>query len=57
MLSVSVDGSSGSVTNGTLTVLVSADEKSRNPARASGITVTEVVEATEGDQRRRAGGR
>ena len=43
MLSVSVDGSSGNATNGTLTVLVSADEKSRNPSRTSGITVTEVV--------------
>jgi hypothetical protein len=42
-LSVSVDGSSGNATNGTLTVLVSADEKSRNPSRTSGITVTEVV--------------
>ena len=48
MLTVSVDGSAGSVTNGTLTVLVSADEKSRNPSRTSGITVVEIVDG-EGD--------
>ena len=45
MLSVSVDGSAG-----TVTVLVSADEKSRSPSRGSGITVRNVVENDDGDQ-------
>ena len=48
-LTISVDGSSGSATNGTLTVLLSSDEKARNPSRNKGITVTEVVEADSGD--------
>ena len=41
-LTVSVDGSAGTVTNDTLTVLVSADEKSRNPSLTSGITVSTI---------------
>jgi hypothetical protein len=44
-LSVSVDGSAG-----TVTVLVSTDEKSRNPSRGSGVTVRNVVENDDGDQ-------
>ena len=47
-VTVSVDGSAGTVTNGTLTVLANADEKSRNPSRSSGITVVEIVDG-EGD--------
>ena len=42
ILSVSVDGSADTVTNDTLTVLVSADEKSRNPTRTNGITVSAI---------------
>ena len=46
------------VTNDKLTVLVSADEKSRNPSRNSGITVSvEVVEAAEGDNEGEGGRR
>ena len=48
-LTISVDGSSGTATNGTLTVLLSSDEKARNPSRNKGITVSEVVEAESGD--------
>jgi hypothetical protein len=48
MVTVSVDGSAGSVTNGTLTVLANADEKSRPPSRNSGIVAVEVVDG-EGD--------
>ena len=48
MVTVSVDGSAGSVTNGTLTVLAGADEKSRNPSRNSGIVAVKVVDG-EGD--------
>ena len=39
MLTVSVDGSADTVTNDALTVLASADEKSRNPSRTNGIMV------------------
>ncbi len=48
-LTISVDGSFENATNGTLTVLLSSDEKARNPSRNKGITVTEVVEAESGD--------
>ena len=48
MVTVSVDGSAGSVTNGTLTVLAGADEKSRPPSRTSGIVAVEIVDG-EGD--------
>ena len=51
ILTVAVDGSSGNATNGTLTVLVSADEKSRNPSRTSGITVIPVVEPADGENK------
>ncbi len=46
ILTVSVDGSTDTVTNDKLTVLVSADEKSRNPARTSGITVSAIEKGT-----------
>jgi hypothetical protein len=42
MVTVSVDGSADTVTNDKLTVLASADEKSRNPSRTNGITVSAV---------------
>ena len=45
VLSVSVDDTADGVT-----VLASADEKSRNPSRGSGITVRLVVENDDGDQ-------
>ena len=44
-LTVSVDASGG-----TVTVLVSADEDSRNPSRRTGVTVRNVVENDDGDQ-------
>ena len=43
ILTVSVDGSADTVTNDALTILVSADEKSRNPSRTNGITVSKIA--------------
>ena len=50
MVTVSVDGSADNVTNGTLTVLASTDEKSRNPSRNSGIVAVEIVDGTGADE-------
>lgn len=50
MLTVSVTGSAGTVTNDTLTILVSADEKSRNPSRTNGITVSAITKGTDDNE-------